>query len=103
LSGDVRLRSSSEADEMSSFGTGSGGTMTGSATGVGGAGGRAGVVSAVVIGGGAGRATGGVLLPHATVAAMRRTIRTCAAVRDTGRIDIVKLPAARVNIPLRSG
>src|SRR5258706_16401520 len=66
LSGDCRLRSSSELDVMLSARTGSGGTMTGSRTGSGGAGGRGGaVVSATAGGGGDGRATGGFFLPQA--------------------------------------
>jgi hypothetical protein len=66
LSGELRLRSSSDADEMESLGTGSAGTIVGSATGSGGAGGRVGVVDAVVAGGGgAGLVSGGVFFPHA--------------------------------------
>src|SRR5206468_9677003 len=40
LSGELRFRSSSDADEIASSRTGSGGTTVGSATGSGGAGGR---------------------------------------------------------------
>src|SRR5438067_5652193 len=65
-SGEFRFKSSSDADEIASSRTGSGGTMAGSVTGSGGAGGRPGVEGAVVAGGGGvGRATGGVFLPHA--------------------------------------
>src|SRR5437899_1435664 len=66
LSGELRLRSSSDADEMESLGTGSGGTTVGSATGSGGAGGRAAAVDAAAGGGGgAGLVRGGVFFPHA--------------------------------------
>src|SRR5579862_6864865 len=59
--GELRFRSSSDADEIGSSWTGSGGTTAGSATGSGGAGGRvAGVVDAG--GGGVGRTTGGGFL-----------------------------------------
>src|SRR5262249_3754832 len=57
LSGDVLFRSSSDADEIASSRTGSGGTIVGSLTGSGGAGGRAGVAGADGGGGGIGRAT----------------------------------------------
>jgi hypothetical protein len=50
---------------MESLATGSGGTIVGSATGSGGAGGRDVAVEAVVNGGGAGLATGGAFFPHA--------------------------------------
>jgi hypothetical protein len=50
---------------MESFGTGSGGTIVGSATGSGGAGGRVGEVEAVFSGGGAGLVIGGAFFPHA--------------------------------------
>src|SRR5580693_8745975 len=68
LSGELRLRSSSAADEMASALTGSCGTTVGSATGSGGAGGRAavdGADAAATGGGGMGRATGGLLPPQA--------------------------------------
>src|SRR4051812_31588527 len=68
FSGELRFKSSSEADEIASFGTGSGGTTVGSGTGSGGVGGRFGVAVPVVGGGGiAGRTTGGVFFPHARV------------------------------------
>src|SRR5262249_61673899 len=66
--GEVWLGASREAEEIASSRPGSGGTMVGSFTGSGGAGGRAGVAGAAVeVGGGAGRATGGVFFPHAMV------------------------------------
>src|SRR2546427_446134 len=65
FSGEFLFRSSSEADEIASSRTGSGGTTVGSATGSGGVGRREGAVVAVVVGGGAGRATGGAFLWHA--------------------------------------
>src|SRR5262245_46223060 len=67
FSGELRLRSSSEAEAIASSRTGSGGTTVGSATGSGGAGGRELPLVDVVPGGGGGigRATGGVFLPHA--------------------------------------
>src|SRR5438552_16993642 len=89
LSGELRLRSSSEADEMESLGTGSGGTTVGSATGSGGAGGRVAAADAVVTGGGAGRATGGVFLPQPT--AVSPTTRRIGA---ADRIVIVKTPSS---------
>jgi hypothetical protein len=53
---------------MESFGTGSGGTIVGSATGSGGAGGRVGgAVEAFASGGGAGLDTGGAFFPHAAM------------------------------------
>src|SRR5262245_18668160 len=68
FSGELRFKSSSDADAIASLGTGSGGTIVGSRTGVGGAGGRFAVVGSVVVGGGGvGRATGGAFLPHASV------------------------------------
>src|SRR5262245_1696037 len=70
FNGELRFKSSSDADEIRSSRTGSGGTMVGSLTGSGGAGGR---VLAAVFGGGGGAAltTGGCFLPHpaATIAA----------------------------------
>src|SRR5439155_23880121 len=66
LSGELRFRSSSDADEIASSRTGSGGTTVGSATGSGGAGGReAGVVVLGGAGGGIGRAIGVCFLAHA--------------------------------------
>src|SRR5262249_58219764 len=68
FNGEVRLRSSSDADETdSSRTTGSGGTMVASRTGSGGAG--RGVVSVATGGGGAdGLAIGAFFLPHAVAA-----------------------------------
>src|SRR5437762_1474645 len=92
LRGELRLRSSSEADAMVSSLTGSGGTMMGSATGSGGAGGRTagGATAAVVVdGGGAGRATGAFLPPQAAATTATR-IRTHSAARKAAdRVDIV--------------
>src|SRR3954454_6202568 len=42
FNGEFRFRSSSDAEEIASFGTGSGGTLVGSTAGFGGAGGRVG-------------------------------------------------------------
>src|SRR6187455_2754105 len=64
LRGEFLFRSSSDADEIRSSRTGSGGTIVGSATGSGGAGGRdAEPDPAGVGGGGSGLATGGFLPP----------------------------------------
>src|SRR5438552_6013002 len=77
FSGELLFRSSSDADEIASSRTGSGGTTVGSATGSGGAGGRVGAAAVVVAGGGAGRATGGVFLWHAAAVVIATTaIRT---------------------------
>src|SRR5437867_9372243 len=66
FSGELRFKSSSDAEAMRSSFTGSGGTSVGSATGSGGAGGRAAATGgAGLFGGGAGRAMGGFLPPHA--------------------------------------
>src|SRR5581483_4269577 len=74
LSGELRLISSSDADEIASSATGSGGTTVGSATGSGGAGGRAAdAAGAAAAGGGAGRATGGFLPPHAAASTATTT------------------------------
>src|SRR4051812_25705314 len=63
ISGEFLFKSSSDADEIASSRTGSGGTTVGSLTGSGGAGGRVGLVDAVTGGGGGiGRATGGAFL-----------------------------------------
>src|SRR5262249_11728674 len=79
FSGEFLFRSSSEADEIASSRTGSGGTIVGSATGSGGAGGREDVPAEDVAGcGGAGRATGGGFFPHAVNAqATAHTITSC--------------------------
>src|SRR5262249_47620152 len=63
FSGELRLRSSSDADEIESSGTGSGGTIVGSRTGSGGVG-RGFDAGCVVAGGGIGRATGGGFFLH---------------------------------------
>src|SRR3954467_7939747 len=66
FSGEFLFKSSSDADEIASSRTGSGGTATGSRTGSGGDGGRAGAVpGALAGGGGMGRARGGIFLWHA--------------------------------------
>src|SRR3954453_9126992 len=67
LSGEFLFRSSSDADEIRSWRTGSGGTIVGSATGSGGAGGRDADPDPAVAGGGGGTglATGGFLPPQA--------------------------------------
>src|SRR3954453_21671893 len=66
LSGEVLFRSSSDADEIRSSRTGSGGTMVGSAPGSGGAGGREAVLDEEGGGGGGtGLATGGFFPPQA--------------------------------------
>src|SRR5712691_7964672 len=93
LSGELRLRSSSEADAMVSSLTGSGGTTMGSATGSGGAGGRAAegaAAFAVVGGGGAGRATGAFLPPHAAATSATKISTHCAAWEAADRVDIVR-------------
>src|SRR5260370_21901593 len=65
-SGELRLMSSSEAERMASSFTGSGGTIDGSATGSGGAGGRVVELPPVAEGGGGtGRTFGAVVLLHA--------------------------------------
>src|SRR5580692_2415284 len=90
LSGELRLMSSSVADAMRSSRSGSGGTMVGSATGSGGAGGRAADdgVEGAGAGGGIARATGGFFLPHAETATVNTT-RTSSAARGAGkRINI---------------
>src|SRR4029453_19103343 len=78
LIGELRLRSSSEADAILSSRTGSGGRTVGSGTGSGAAGGGAAAAAAPgpVGGGGAARATGGVFLPHAATPAARTTRTT---------------------------
>src|SRR3954464_8417715 len=63
LSGEFLFKSSSDAAEIASSRTGSGGTIVGSATGSGGAGGWFGAVLGG--GGGIGRVTGAVFLPQA--------------------------------------
>src|SRR5207253_5591987 len=88
-SGEFLFRSSSEADEMASSRTGSGGTIVGSLTGSGGAGGRPGAAGAADGGGGAGRATGGVFLPHAAVITLANAINS-----TTRRTLIVASPIA---------
>src|SRR5258706_5473414 len=99
LSGDCRLRSSSELDVMFSARTGSGGTMTGSRTGSGGAGGRGGaVVSATAGGGGDGRATGGFFLPQANAVTVTNTIIHNAAFASARRIVISIFQALRFEI-----
>src|SRR5947199_2763655 len=80
LSGELRFRSSSEADAMASSRTGSGGTTVGSATGCGGAGGRV-PGSVVVVGGGCGRAIGGFALWQAAYSGAVSRIRTESAAR----------------------
>src|SRR5438132_10109171 len=88
LSGELRFRSSSEADAMASSRAGSGGTTVGSATGCGGAGGRV-PGAVVVVGGGCGRAMGGFALWQASSVAVR-TIRTKSAAREAAsRVCIV--------------
>src|SRR5580704_6350021 len=85
LSGELRLMSSSEADAMRSSRSGSGGTMVGSATGSGGAGGRPpvdGDEGGAAPGGGIARATGGFLPPHAEATTVNTT-RTASAARST--------------------
>src|SRR5204862_3173899 len=90
-SGELLFRSSSDAAEIASSLTGSGGTMIGSTTGSGGAGGRDGAaVFAGGTGGGIGRAIGGFLAPQAT-----------AAVNDRSAINIcIGLAALIVDSPL---
>src|SRR3954453_18485725 len=66
LSGEFLFRSSNDADEIRSSRTGSGGTIVGSATGSGGAGGRDAAADPPGGGGGGrGLATGGFLPPQA--------------------------------------
>src|SRR5437764_6099968 len=78
--GEFRFNSSRDADDIASSRTGSGGTIDGSGTATGGAGGRVGAVSlaeAVAGGGGAvGRAIGAFLRPQA--AAVSTTVITSA-------------------------
>ncbi len=83
FSGELRFRSSSDAEAMPSSRTGSGGTTVGSATGTGGAGGREPAV--VVPAGGVGRvgrATGGCLLPQAAARTTVNRTGTKAAFAD---------------------
>src|SRR6185295_19349473 len=82
LNGELRLRSSSDADAIASSRTGSGGTIVGSATGSGGAGGREPVVElAPGGGGGSGRATGAGFLPHAATLITRSSSSAAPLVR----------------------
>src|SRR5579872_4775946 len=78
--GELRLRSSSDAEVIRSSRTGSGGTMVGSATGSGGAGGLApgAPEPAAGGGGGAGRATGGFLARQAPITTVHSTSATTA-------------------------
>src|SRR5438128_10811756 len=90
LSGELRFRSSSEADAMASSRAGSGGTTVGSATGCGGAGGRVPGAVDVVGGGGCGRAIGGFALWQATKSGGVSRIRTeSAASKAALRVCIV--------------
>src|SRR5436190_8292621 len=91
-SGELRFRSSSDAEAMRSSRAGSGGTTVGSAAGSGGAGGRC--AGAVVAGGGGiGRATGGVFLPHPANITIERTNRAASVVnRGANRMHIASAP-----------
>src|SRR5262249_49422436 len=74
FSGELRFKSSRDAEEIASVGTGSAGTRIGSSTGCGGAGGLPpGSPVFVVGGGGVGRATGGFFFPHAAVVSTHAT------------------------------
>jgi hypothetical protein len=77
---------------MASAGTGSGGTITGSLTGWGGAGGRA-PFAALGGGGGAGRTTGAALPPHPLAARVSANM-TEAADRIFIRI-LLRCPVSR--------
>src|SRR5688500_13978909 len=70
--GELRFRSSSEADEIASSLTGSAGTIVGSATGSGGVGGCVAVVEDGGGGEGVGRAPGGRCAPQAIANSVRR-------------------------------
>src|SRR5216684_319368 len=88
FSGELRFRSSSDVDEMASSRTGSGGTTMGSETGTGGAGGRGDTAASVPesVGGGAGRAIGGFLPPHAATATVNASTPTQAHLTISRRI-----------------
>src|SRR5437879_5163670 len=90
LSGEFRLRSSSEADVIASSRTGSGGTIVGSATGSGGAGGREALSAVVAAGaGGVGRATGGLFLWHAVTPSAAITTVAYNAARRFFRPSVI--------------
>jgi hypothetical protein len=97
------FKSSSDAEEIASSGTGSGGTMVGSATGSGGAGGRDGAVGFAGGGGGAGRATGGFLPPQATAAARDTTPIQTVRYRTTVIVDLQFISTSPASRCCRSG
>src|SRR3954469_21471011 len=88
--GELRFRSSRDAEVIRSSRIGSGGTTVGSATGSGGAGGRPDASLATGGGGGGeGRATGGFLPPHAASISEHAINAATAPLKPTRRIGLL--------------